>query len=271
MIRTKAVAGVVGSAIMLLSLGTSTAQAQREKSTERIGSRSYELFQPSGLADAPLVVVLHGGFGSGRQAQRAYGWDAKARAGGFVVAFPNGVGNSWNAGNCCGRASQQGVDDVAFLRAVVDDATRKAPVDHRRVFVAGMSNGAMMALRMACQTSVFRGAASVAGTLVTSCDQPASVLQIHGTADRNVPYDGGRGSGFARVDGEAIPAIDARFRRLDACPAPAVSRSGKVTTSRADCPSGRKVELITVERMGHQWPSSPINATDAIWRYFSAL
>ena len=170
-----------------------------------------------------------------------------------------------------GEVSQQGVDDVAFLRAVVDDATRKAPVDHRRVFVAGMSNGAMMALRMACQTSVFRGAASVAGTLVTSCDQPASVLQIHGTADRNVPYDGGRGSGFARVDGEAIPAIDARFRRLDACPAPAVSRSGKVTTSRADCPSGRKVELITVERMGHQWPSSPINATDAIWRYFSAL
>ena len=142
--------------------------------------------------------------------------------------------------------------------------TRKAPVDHRRVFVAGMSNGAMMALRMACQTSVFRGAARwraprhlLRPTRVGAADPR------HGRPER--PYDGGRGSGFARVDGEAIPAIDARFRRLDARPAPAVSRSGKVTTQR-DCPSGRKVELITVERMGHQWPSSPINATDAIWR-----
>ncbi|NNG98873.1 prolyl oligopeptidase family serine peptidase [Gordonia araii NBRC 100433] len=273
----------VGSLVALSAVGAPSAFAD-SRSTERVGSHSYELYRPSGLASpAPLVVVLHGGFGTGKQVERDYGWNRQARAGRFVVAYPDGIARSWNAGGCCGQAQSRNVDDLGFLRRVVDDVARKAPVDRKRVFIAGMSNGAMMALRAVCQTSVFRGAVSVAGTLVSSCERPASVLQIHGTADPRVRYQGGTGSGSAQVDGQAIEAVDQRLRRLARCPAPKRSRVGTVVRSTATCPSGRVVELITIEGMGHQWPgaskrlptlgppSSAINATQVAWRYFARL
>ena len=66
--------------------------------------RSYGVYRPAGLTGpAPLVVMLHGGFGTGAQAEKSYGWDAQADAGHFVVAYPNGLDRAWDAGGgCCG-------------------------------------------------------------------------------------------------------------------------------------------------------------------------
>ena len=78
--------------------------------------RTYLLYRPASLSQqvpAPLVVVLHGGYGSGSQAERSYHWDALADRQGFVVAYPDGIGRSWNAGGiCCGPALRDNVDDV---------------------------------------------------------------------------------------------------------------------------------------------------------------
>ncbi|GED97682.1 extracellular catalytic domain type 1 short-chain-length polyhydroxyalkanoate depolymerase [Gordonia crocea] len=275
-------ATVVLSLTLAACLGTAPSSAD-SRSTHHIGDRTYRLYEPAGLTSAPLVLVLHGGFGTGRAAERSYGWDAQARSGRFAVAYPDGTARAWNAGTCCGRPSQTRVDDVGFLRRVVDDVARRTSIDRRRVFVAGMSNGAMMALRMVCQTSKFRGAASVSGTLVTGCARPASIIQIHGTADPRVPYRGGVGSGSARVDGEAIPSVDARFRRLAHCAPPTRTRHGSVAVSSARCPGGRAVTLLSIDGMGHHWPgqtqpsplsgppSSAINATAVIWRFFDRL
>jgi len=86
--------------------------------------RGYRLYVPDGVASpAPLVIMLHGGFGSGQQAERSYGWDQLADGAKFVVAYPDGVGRAWNVNGCCGRPARQNVDDVGFISAVVGDVS----------------------------------------------------------------------------------------------------------------------------------------------------
>jgi polyhydroxybutyrate depolymerase len=255
-------------------------------------SRTFHLYRPQGLnGAAPLVVMLHGGFGSGAQAERAYHWDTEADSGHFLVAYPDGLNRAWNAGSCCGPPQHDNVDDVAFLTAMVSVIERETSIDPGRVYVTGMSNGAMMALRLGCQTDMFAAIAPVAGTLLTDCSRarPTSVLQIHGTADERVPYEGGPGKAFAfdgnpRVDGPSVPSVNATWRSIDACGEPTSNTSGPVTASTAGCADGRTVELISVAGAGHQWPggeptpildilgkpqpSTALDATRTIWQFF---
>jgi polyhydroxybutyrate depolymerase len=258
-------------------------------------TRTFHMYRPGGLTGAtPLVVMLHGGYGDGAQAERAYNWDAEADTTHFMVAYPDGMDRAWNAGSCCGRPQRTGIDDVAFLTSMVASIEQQTPIDANRVYVTGMSNGAMMALRLGCQTDLFAAIAPVAGTLLTDCAQAqsTSVLQIHGTADDRVPYDGGPGKaisalGTPNVNGPSAPSVNTTWRAIDACGAPDSTTAGDVTTQTASCPGGRTVELITVAGAGHQWPggqpspvaerlgnlpppSTALNATDTIWQFFAA-
>ena len=222
--------------------------------------RTYRVYRPAGLSHertVPLVVVLHGGFGSGEQAERSYGWDVIAQRYGFVVVYPDGLNHAWNAGTCCGTPSRSGVDDVGFLSALIRAISASDNIDTTRIAVTGMSNGAMMAYRMACESPVhLRAIGSVSGTLLVPCvrARPTRVIEIHGTADRNVPYDGGTGQGAAHVITPPIPSVVARWERIDACSPASSATSGVVTTQRAACPNGNIVELIAIAGAGHQWP-----------------
>ncbi|MGI5460879.1 alpha/beta hydrolase family esterase [Streptomyces sp. CA-249302] len=255
--------------------------------------RTYRLYVPPGLptgTPVPLVVMLHGGFGSADQAEQTYGWDGEADRHAFAVAYPDGLDRAWAVGGgCCGRPSVRGVDDVAFISAVVADIEHRRPVDARRIYATGVSNGGLMAYRLACDTRLFAAIGPDSATLLGPCPKPAplSVLHIHGTADHNIPYQGGRGEGPAHIDGPAVPAVVARWRTADHCTAPASRTSGTVTQLTATCPHGRAVELITLSGAGHQWPgsaprtavqrllgmdapSSALNATDTFWSFFAA-
>src|SRR6185369_6984239 len=85
---------------------------------------------------------------------------------------------------------------------------------------------------------------------------PVSVIHIHGTADRNIRYDGGPGDGVAKIDGPAVPDVLASWRQVDGCAAPVVTVAAPLTTSVATCPAGRTVELVTIDGAGHQWPGA---------------
>ncbi len=255
-------------------------------------ARTFHLYRPAGLAGGPvpLVVVLHGGFGRGTQAERSYRWDAQADTGRFLVAYPDGLGRAWNAGGgCCGTPGRTNVGDVGFIAQMVAVIEREAPVDRARLYATGISNGGIMAYRLACDTRIFAAIGPVAATQLGGCLSPASisVIHIHGTADTNIPYHGGAGEGVAHIDGPAIPALNATWRRIDHCAGPAVATAGVVTTSIASCPGGRTVELITIAGAGHQWPgavpdplgqrllhldapSTALRATSVIWRFFAA-
>lgn len=253
--------------------------------------RNYRLYRPAALADpAPLVVMLHGGFGSAAQAESYYGWDAEADSGHFLVLYPDGVARAWNVGGgCCGKPAASGIDDVAFVSAAVAAVRAQFPVDPARIYATGISNGGLLAYRLACGTKLFAAIGPDSATLLGPCSAPApiSVIHIHGTADHNIPYNGGRGEGFAHIDGPAVPALIATWRVTDRCAPPTSTVSGVVTTSLATCPDGRSVELITIAGAGHQWPGSPpkplvqrllgtdppsaaLNATDVIWHFFAA-
>jgi polyhydroxybutyrate depolymerase len=234
--------------------------------------RSYRLYVPAGLsASAPLVVMLHGGFGSAQQAERAYGWDQLADSAKFVVAYPDGVGRAWNVnGGCCGRPGRENIDDVGFVNAVVDDVAANLNIDARRRYATGISNGGMLAYALACGTATFAAIGPDSATQLDKCatPHPTSVMHIHGTADPRIRYDGSPGSGVATPDGgPSVPDLNVFWRNVDGCAAPTSSTDGAVTTSVAACADGRSVVLVSVDGGGHEWPSF---ATRRLWDFFAA-
>ncbi|MFY1699676.1 MULTISPECIES: alpha/beta hydrolase family esterase [unclassified Solwaraspora] len=263
-------------------------------------ARTYRVYRPANLptdGPVPLVVMLHGLLGSGEQAESWYGWNSAADAGGFVVAYPDSRNRAWAVSpECCGVSARDGVDDTAFVAAVVESLRGRLPVDPRRTYVAGISNGGMLAYRLACDTSIFAAVVAVSSTMLGDCPapEPISVLHIHGTADETIPYTGGPGrwDGAGRdgvpgtVDGPPVPDLAQRWRQIDQCAAPRTSTEGTVTTVTASCPEGRAVTLITIAGAGHQWPGSrqrpagrllgldrpatELDATATGWQFFAS-
>jgi polyhydroxybutyrate depolymerase len=232
--------------------------------------RSYRLYMPAGLpASVPLVVMMHGVSGSAREAERAYKWDEVADSGKFVVAYPDGLDRSWNVDGetCCGRSGRERVDDVGFVSAAVADIVKNVGINPAKVYATGMSNGGIMSYTLACTTDIFSAIGPVAGIQLNPCrsPHPASVMHIHGTADRLVPYNGGQG--FSVIKGPPVPELNAFWRNVDQCRTPAVTTNGTVTTSTAGCADNRSVVLITVEGGGHEWPTF---ATQRLWEFFAA-
>ena len=138
-------------------------------------------------------------------------------------------------------------------------------------------------------STIFAAIGPDSATELGSCPSPApiSVIHIHGTADKNIPYDGGPGDGVAHIDGPSIPAVNATWRHIDHCAVPVITTAKVVTTSIARCPAGRAVDLITIAGAGHQWPgatpnrlaqellhldppSKALDATQVIWQFFAA-
>jgi polyhydroxybutyrate depolymerase len=254
-------------------------------------TRTYRLHRSTGIEGAaPLVVMLHGGFGSGQQAERSYGWDELADKEGFVVAYPDGLNRAWNAGGgCCGKPAADGVDDVGFITAMIGQIESSVKIDPKRIYAAGISNGGIMAYRLACETNLFAAIGPDSATMLVDCAdaQPISVIHIHGLADTRIPFMGGRGEGVAHIDGPPVPSVIESWRAIDSCGAANVTTSGDVTTSIANCADARAVELITIAGAGHQWPgaakkpaiqallgadppSTALDATAVIWRFFAA-
>jgi polyhydroxybutyrate depolymerase len=244
--------------------------------------RTYRVYRPAGLAAAaPLVVMLHGVSGSGEQAENTYGWDPLADSAKFVVAYPDGVGRAWNGHGCCGRAARENVDDVGFITAMVGQISAAMAIDKARVYATGMSNGGIMSYALACNSGIFAAIGPNSATQLDACaaPHPTSVIHIHGTADRLVPYDGGQGTSF--VNGPSIADVNAFWRNADHCGPPDIATNAPVTISTAACADNRSVVLISIDGGRHQWPggttaleradptSRALNATETIWQFFA--
>ena len=250
-------------------------------------ARTYRLFIPFTLdrrRPAPLVLVLGGYKDTADTTAQLTRFDAFASTNNFVVVYPEGIGLSWNAGFCCGH-SGYGSDDVGFLNAVIDQVQNDYRIDATRVYAVGFSSGAFMAYRLACEdASRIAGVGSVAGaTLLESCHpaKPVTVIEVNGTADPQVPFQGGEVMPTGTAD-QPIPSsanLAAGWAKLDGCPAtPTVQTKGPVTTTTwTACQAATGVTLIAVEGGDHSWfaPSlgpidGAIDATDAIWQFLNS-
>jgi polyhydroxybutyrate depolymerase len=234
-------------------------------------AREYTLYRPA-LPDGkkvPLMIVLHGGLGNAKTIEAATGMDSVADRAHFIVAYPQGTGGrglkmkdrrTWNAGKCCGRAASQQSDDVGFIAAMIDEIAAEHPVDLRRVYVTGMSNGAMMTYRLACEIPEKLAAiVPVSGTLaVDDCSKSkyVPVMHIHGDADKNVPFDGGVGeNGVSKVAHRSVPETMRVITAPRGCSgAETVAVSGSVERTSYRCADGAPVELVVIRGGGHSWP-----------------
>ncbi|WP_293237449.1 PHB depolymerase family esterase [Mycolicibacterium sp.] len=230
--------------------------------------RTYLVHAPAGNP-AGLVINLHGAGANGGAQAAITNYDSAADALGFVVAYPDGIDQSWADGRGASTPDRQGVDDVGFLTALIDRLVRDYGIPPGRVFATGMSAGAFMANRLACdRADVIAAVAPVAGTLGSgvpcSPSRPVSVLQFHGTADPVVPFAGGpmQGRGGAS-DILSAPAMATKWRELDGCSgAPLeddLASAGDGTSvhrlTSVGCAGGTAAVLIQINGGGHTWPT----------------
>lgn len=233
--------------------------------------RTYRLYIPAGLAanrPVPLVLVLHAAMDTADQTAAITGFDDVASAHGAIAVYPEGLNGTWNAGICCGVAMHTKVDDSGFISALLQKLERTYRVDPARVYAVGVSNGAILAYQLACSMADrFAAIASVAGSMaLDSCHPSAavSVLEIHGTNDVLVPYQGGRLYPEPEVTIASTPAVAARWASLDSCPgAPASQSQPPVTTETwSGCAHGTMVSLVTVQGGTHTWYAPGLGAAD---------
>lgn len=259
-------------------------------------TRTYRVHVPRGYTPsepAPLVVALRAGTADARDPDGFYGLTRESDRQGFVAVFPDayrGTGSGtpvgWNAGNWHGG----GANDVGFIETVVNNVFGQLSIARQRIYAAGMSDGGMMAYRLACELPhVFTAVASVAGTDNTAActpDKPVSVLHLHARNDRRMPYDGGADP-LAKAKMPSLtsaPQTAAKWARLDGCqeaPQPVLQQSGASCEAYTYCRGQAEVRLCSTDTGGHSWPGSikhqgedapsqALSATKTIWSFFSA-
>ena len=183
-------------------------QGAGQNHKESLGDRTFTIYTPPSIEkrkNIPLLIVLHGGFGSADQIHKYIGLNPLADKGNFIVAYLDGTQvasrlsdrmKGWNAGGCCGLPETKGVDDVSFIKNVIAFAKDKYGIDPAQVYGTGHSNGAMMTQRIFCETNLYKSAVSISGTLqldTKSCPAPRgkNIMNIHGAQDENLPVAGG--------------------------------------------------------------------------------
>lgn len=294
-------AGTLLAAVTCLFGATIAAAVPARAAAIDVGglARTYELHVPAGVAHpSALVVNLHAAGVSGSQQAALTHYNAVADAHGFAVVYPDGIDMSWADGRGASVPDRQGVDDVGFITALVSKLLSDYGISPGRVFVTGLSAGAFMANRLACdRADLFAAIAPVAGTLGSNVgcapSRPVAVMATYGTNDPIVPFDGGPMTGRGGVsDIVSAPALVQRWRQLNGCadtPAqqPLAPSGDGTQTDRIDfaqCAPGGEVVFMRVNGGGHTWPGAPevlpaqavglvsrgFDASEASWQFFDS-
>lgn len=273
------------------SITPSTTQPTSPSTTIVSSARAYSKFVPSSYSknsSVPLVVLLHG-YGSTGAGQESYmKFKSVAEKNKFILVSPDGtidpIGKRfWNATDaCCGFFSQ--VADDAYLLSILDEMESSYSIDNKRIYFVGHSNGGFMSYRMACRyPDRIAGIASLAGASyfkATDCGarSSVSVLQIHGTNDATILYEGGQilsnpyPSAFASVS---------QWATFNQCAKNGVNKSSKLDlvdniagdetsiTAWTNCRNSSEVELWTMKNGTHT-PTLTSSFATKIWEFFAA-
>lgn len=235
-------------------------------------ARGWEQLTPGGGAgpSTPILVVLHGQAVTAAQEVERDALTPLVAAGRTELVYPQGIGNSWNAGGCCGPAWGQRVDDLSFVRDLVAAVD---PGHARPVYLVGYSNGGRLAYTVACDDpTLVDGFAIVDAMPLAGCTlgRPITILQVDGTADPAIPYRPGD------PGGELPPATTEaeRLRVLDGCrAAPATATAGSLSLQTwSGCAGGTRLGFATYAGGTHLWPAGDAGTPGAgpvLWTFLS--
>ena len=236
-------------------------------------ARTYTVTRPPSSSRAPLVLVLHGGGGNGQRIAEYTGWSSLAKANGFAATFPDAMGGNWEFASAVVGAP--GNPDLRFLNKLIATLVADGTADPRRVYITGLSRGGAMTYAMVCgKAQLFAAAAPVitgaAADLVRTCRpfKPVPMLVMNGTADKLIPYDGGRGTGpTADVTLMPVPDFMAFWRTTNGCSSQTTGErvlpdldpadKSRVTIVASACPESRDVVHYRIDGGGHQQPRRP--------------
>jgi polyhydroxybutyrate depolymerase len=256
-------------------------------------ARTFHVYVPAKYVEATstpdtLVFVFHGytQVGTGNSftsIEYLSQMDPVSDAQGFLLVYPDGYMNSWNAGRCCGAAVSSNVDDVGFFDDMLAWIESKYCVDPKRVYAAGLSNGGFFSNRLGCErANVVAAIGPVAGPLdITPCtpSRPVPVFEVHGTSDPVVFFDGGSSSQALPVE-QAISTWEGFDKCTDPMAATVYAHNSATCTEETMCSGGSAVELCVVNGGGHQWPggkddylgnfSSDLDTSPAMMTFFQA-
>lgn len=263
--------------VMLAVLALSHAETTKGALESGGATRAYLQFVPEAPSPGPLplVIALHGRFGTGEGMARLTGFSKLAEREDFIVLYPDGLEGEWNYAQGIPGYPTDGPDDIAFLDALVEHVSAEVEVDRSRVYVAGFSNGGFMAERLACSAperyAAFVSVAAGFGGMEAVCTggEPVRLLLIHGTFDRNIPFNGL----VREVAGRSVRVLysvpdtlafwaerggcdpDLKAERL-----PGVCRAPETEVhvfTFVECAKGAALKLYAVGGCGHNWPGRP--------------
>lgn len=271
--------------------------------------RDYTLYVPpsydAGTA-APLLVLLHGGGGAGKRMIKFTGFDKIAVQEGLIVVCPEGFERHWNDGRLeiSHKAHKENIDDVGFISKLIDEIEKEQNIDKTRIYVAGISNGAMMSFRLGLELS---DKIAAIGAVVGALPEPLSqkvwstrkmpVIIFNGSKDPLVPYEGGYVYFMRKTLGKVISAPEtaafwAKHNQCDSKPAeqelPLNGHKSGCTVHRTiykNCCDGADVEFYTIDGGGHTWHRDSlysqylpvgvigkacrdIDSTELMWNFF---
>jgi polyhydroxybutyrate depolymerase len=298
------------SLLVLFSCAHTTRQAGHTFSHDGL-ERRYTLYQPAfktGHSGArPLLMVLHGGGGTSHGMLRLTKgkFNELADRDGFFVVYPQGIDKSWNDGrpDKISGAHRKSIDDVGFFKSLIDQLILRYPIDSKRIFVTGISNGGLMSYQLSCSLpdkirAIAPVTAQIPAAIAPLCgfESAVSLAVFNGTEDPLVPYSGGQITVFGRQRGAVLSTDETVriWRRKNRCrPEPLITelpdiaadgtRVTKIEYIR--CKNESKVVLYRIEGGGHTWPDGrqylpvrrigrttrDINGCDEIWRFFRSL
>lgn len=274
--------------------------------------RTYEFYVPENYSKNqiyPIVLILHGGGGTAKGLVRntRARFNFLANRDKFIAVYPNGVEKGWNdsARDTFGVARKINIDDVEFIKKVIQNLNSKVNVDMKNIFACGISNGGFMSQRLAFELSdKIKGIGVVAANLSEeqakkeSPENPVPVIFINGTHDPLVPFNGGEINVLGQKRGkvlsveESIKAwteINNCTEKTEQISIPDINKRDKCTVEKTvyQNPENPKIKVVAIkiEGGGHTWPKSKqylprklvgntnndFFGCDEIWSFFKAL
>lgn len=281
--------------ISMLTLATSLSGQFDSLSYQGL-QRTYLVHLPpsyNGQQKLPLIIAMHGGFGSAANLQNQSGLSHTADDHNFIVVYPEGAREgilnirTWNAGWCCGGSSFMDIDDVGFIDTLLDVLISQYAIDTLRIYATGMSNGGFMSYRLACELSTRIAAiAPVAASLsLHDCnpERPVPIIHFHSYLDSSVPYAGGIGDGVSDHYNPPLDSVLETWAVKNNCQSQRLTIQDDIDLTKyqwSNCDCSTEIIWYLTKDGGHSWPggnqtpigdppSRAISANELMWDFFS--